>query len=276
MEIRFTQSPAETASMQTEALRTNFLISNLFKDNKINLTYTHYDRVIIGGVKPVNETVILPNPSELRAEYFLERREMGIINVGGKGKVIADGVTYTISKMDCLYVGKGTKEVSFISEEGKQPALFYILSAPAHHSYPAAICTKQDAQPVELGAVATSNKRTLYKYIHLEGIKSCQLVMGLTVLEEGSVWNSVPPHTHTRRMEVYFYFDLPEEHRVFHFMGEPQSTKHIVMANHEATISAPWSTHFGCGTSNYGFIWGMAGENLVYTDMDPAPINTLA
>ena len=276
MEIRFTQSPAETASMQTEALRTNFLISNLFKDNKINLTYTHYDRVIIGGVKPLNETVILPNPSELRAEYFLERREIGIINVGGKGKVIADGVTYTILKMDCLYLGKGIKEVSFISEEGKQPALFYILSAPAHHSYPAAICTKQDAQPVELGAVATSNKRTVYKYIHLEGIKSCQLVMGLTVLEEGSVWNSVPPHTHTRRMEVYFYFDLPEEHRVFHFMGEPQSTKHIVMANHEATISAPWSTHFGCGTSNYGFIWGMAGENLVYTDMDPAPINTLA
>ena len=276
MEIRFTQSPAETASMQTEALRTNFLISNLFKDNTINLTYTHYDRVIIGGVKPVNETVILPNPSELRAEYFLERREMGIINVGGKGKVIADGVTYTISKMDCLYLGKGTKEVSFISEEGRQPALFYLLSAPAHHSYPAAICTKQDAQPVELGAVATSNKRTVYKYIHLEGIKSCQLVMGLTVLEEGSVWNSVPPHTHTRRMEVYFYFDLPEEHRVFHFMGELQSTKHIVMANHEATISAPWSTHFGCGTSNYGFIWGMAGENLVYTDMDPAPINTLA
>lgn len=276
MEIRFTQSPAETASMQTEALRTNFLISHLFKDNKINLTYTHYDRVIIGGVQPVNETVILPNPSELRAEYFLERREMGIINVGGKGKVIADGVTYSISKMDCLYLGKGTKEVSFISEEGKQPALFYMLSAPAHHSYPAAICTKQDAQPVELGAVSTSNKRTVYKYIHLEGIKSCQLVMGLTVLEEGSVWNSVPPHTHTRRMEVYFYFDLPEEHRVFHFMGEPQSTKHIVMANHEATISAPWSTHFGCGTSNYGFIWGMAGENLVYTDMDPAPINTLA
>ncbi|MEY4333582.1 MAG: 5-dehydro-4-deoxy-D-glucuronate isomerase, partial [Bacteroidota bacterium] len=187
MEIRFTQSPAETASMQTEALRTNFLISNLFKDNKINLTYTHYDRVIIGGVKPVNETVILPNPSELRAEYFLERREMGIINVGGKGKVIADGVTYSISKMDCLYLGKGTKEVSFISEEGKQPALFYMLSAPAHHSYPVAICTKQDAQPVELGAVATSNKRTVYKYIHLEGIKSCQLVMGLTVLEEGSV-----------------------------------------------------------------------------------------
>jgi 4-deoxy-L-threo-5-hexosulose-uronate ketol-isomerase len=262
--------------MQTQALRDHFLISNLFEDNKINLTYTHYDRVIVGGVKPVKEKVALPNPAELRAEYFLERRELGIINVGGNGKVIADGTTHAISKMDCLYLGKGTQAVSFESEDASNPALFYILSAPAHHAYPAAICTKQNAQPVELGAAATSNKRTVYKYIHLEGIKSCQLVMGLTVLEEGSVWNSVPPHTHTRRMEVYFYFDLPAEHRVFHFMGEPTATKHIVMANHEATISAPWSTHFGCGTSNYGFIWGMAGENLVYTDMDPAPIHTLA
>jgi 4-deoxy-L-threo-5-hexosulose-uronate ketol-isomerase len=276
MEIRFTQSPAETAAMQTQALRDHFLISNLFEDNKINLTYTHYDRVIVGGVKPVKEVVALPNPAELRAEYFLERRELGIINVGGNGKVIVDGTTHGISKMDCLYLGKGTQAVSFESEDANNPALFYILSAPAHHAYPAAICTKQNAQPVELGAAATSNKRTVYKYIHLEGIKSCQLVMGLTVLEEGSVWNSVPPHTHTRRMEVYFYFDLPAEHRVFHFMGEPSATKHIVMANHEATISAPWSTHFGCGTSNYGFIWGMAGENLVYTDMDPAPIHTLA
>ena len=276
MEIRFTQSPAETAAMQTQALRDHFLISNLFEDNKINLTYTHYDRVIVGGVKPVKEKVALPNPTELRAEYFLERRELGIINVGGNGKVIADGTTHTISKMDCLYLGKGTQVVSFESEDANHPALFYILSAPAHHAYPAAICTKQNAQPVELGAAATSNKRTVYKYIHLEGIKSCQLVMGLTVLEEGSVWNSVPPHTHTRRMEVYFYFDLPAEHRIFHFMGEPSATKHIVMANHEATISAPWSTHFGCGTCHYGFIWGMAGENLVYTDMDPAPIHTLA
>jgi 4-deoxy-L-threo-5-hexosulose-uronate ketol-isomerase len=276
MEIRFTQSPAETAAMQTQALRDHFLISNLFEDNKINLTYTHYDRVIVGGVKPVKESVALPNPAELRADYFLERRELGIINVGGNGKVIADGTTHAILKMDCLYLGKGTQAVSFESEDASNPALFYILSAPAHHAYPAAICTKQNAQPVELGAAATSNKRTVYKYIHLEGIKSCQLVMGLTVLEEGSVWNSVPPHTHTRRMEVYFYFDLPAEHRIFHFMGEPTATKHIVMANHEATISAPWSTHFGCGTSNYGFIWGMAGENLVYTDMDPAPIHTLA
>ena len=276
MEIRFTQSPQETAAMSTQALRDHFLIANLFAEDQINLTYTHYDRVIVGGVKPVKASVALPNPTELRAEYFLERRELGIINVGGNGKVVADGTTHAISKMDCLYLGKGTQVVSFVSEDANNPALFYLLSAPAHHAYPAAICTKQNAQPVELGTAATSNKRTVYKYIHLEGIKSCQLVMGLTVLEEGSVWNSVPPHTHTRRMEVYFYFDLPVEHRVFHFMGEPSATKHIVMANHEATISAPWSTHFGCGTSNYGFIWGMAGENLVYTDMDPAPIHTLA
>jgi 4-deoxy-L-threo-5-hexosulose-uronate ketol-isomerase len=276
MEVRFTESPQETAAMQTQALRDHFLISNLFEDNKINLTYTHYDRVIVGGVKPVKQAVELPNPAELRAEYFLERREIGIINVGGNGKVIADGATHAIAKMDCVYLGKGTQSVSFVSEDANNPALFYLLSAPAHQTYPAAICKKQDAQPVELGAAATSNKRTVYKYIHLEGIKSCQLVMGLTVLEDGSVWNSVPPHTHTRRMEVYFYFDLAAEHRVFHFMGEPSATKHIVIANHEATISAPWSTHFGCGTSNYGFIWGMAGENLVYTDMDPAPIHTLA
>ena len=276
MEVRFTQSPQETAAMQTQALRDHFLISNLFEDNKINLTYTHYDRVIVGGVKPVKEAVELPNPAELRAEYFLERREIGIINVGGNGKVIADGTSHAIAKMDCVYLGKGTQSVSFVSEDASNPALFYLLSAPAHHTYPAAICKKQDAQPVDLGAASTSNKRTVYKYIHLEGIKSCQLVMGLTVLEDGSVWNSVPPHTHTRRMEVYFYFDLAAEHRVFHFMGEPSATKHIVIANHEATISAPWSTHFGCGTSNYGFIWGMAGENLVYTDMDPAPIHTLA
>ena len=276
MEVKFTQSPQETAAMQTQALRDHFLITNLFEDDKINLTYTHYDRVIIGGVKPVKEAVRLTNPTELRAEYFLERREIGIINVGGNGTVIADGKTHVIAKMDCVYLGKGTQSVSFVSEDANDPALFYLLSAPAHHTYPAAICKKQDAQPVDLGAALTSNKRTVYKYIHLEGIKSCQLVMGLTVLEDGSVWNSVPPHTHTRRMEVYFYFDLAAEHRVFHFMGEPSATKHIVIANHEATISAPWSTHFGCGTSNYGFIWGMAGENLVYTDMDPAPIHTLA
>lgn len=275
MEIRFAQSKKETAQMNTEELRENFLVQHLMAPNKINLTYTHYDRVIIGGAVPVDTIIDLPNHPELRAEYFLERRELGIINLGGKGSVEVDGTSYSLDKADCLYAGKGTKTVRFSSADAKQPALFYLLSAPAHHSYPVQTMKKDAAAPVQLGAVETSNKRTVYKYIHLDGIQSCQLVMGLTVLEPGSVWNSVPPHTHTRRMEVYFYFDLPSEQRIFHFMGEPQQTRHIVVKNNEAIISPPWSTHFGCGTTNYGFIWGMAGENLVYTDMDPAPVTEL-
>ena len=275
MEIRFQNSPAETRQMTTAQLRENFLVQNLMQDDTIQLVYSHYDRVIIGGAKPVNKTLALPNHPELRADFFLQRRELGIINVGGAGLIIADGKEFTTNKLDCVYLGKDTKEVKFKSKSKKEPAVFYLLSAPAHHQYPNKLMTKEKASPVNLGDAATSNKRTIYKYIHLDGIKSCQLVMGLTVLENGSVWNSVPPHTHNRRMEVYFYFDVPADHRVFHFMGEPQETRHIVMANHEAVISAPWSMHFGCGTSNYGFIWGMAGENQVFTDMDPAPVPAL-
>jgi len=275
VEIRFANSKKETSAMNTAELRENFLVQNLMQDDSIQLMYSHYDRVIIGGVKPVTKMVELPNHSELRAEYFLERREMGIINVGGKGKVIADDKEYEAEQKSCVYLGKGTKNVSFVSINKSEPALFYLLSSPAHHTYPNSLMKKEEASPVDLGAVETANKRTVYKYIHLDGIKSCQLVMGLTVLEQGSVWNSIPPHTHTRRMEVYFYFNLPEQQRIFHFMGEPQETRHIVMANNEAVISPPWSSHFGCGTSNYGFIWGMAGENLVYTDMDPAPVPEL-
>ena len=275
MEIRFQNSPQETKQMDTEQLRKNFLVQNLMQDDTVKLVYSHYDRVIIGGAKPVNKTVVLPNHPELRAGYFLERRELGIINVGAAGIVIADGKEFAVNKLDCVYLGKETKEVKFKSTNKKEPALFYLLSAPAHHKYPNKLMTKEKASPVNLGEVATANKRTIYKYIHLDGIKSCQLVMGLTVLENGSVWNSVPPHTHTRRMEVYFYFDVPAEHRVFHFMGQPQETRHIVTANNEAVISAPWSMHYGCGTSNYGFIWGMAGENQVFSDMDAAPIATL-
>lgn len=275
MEIRFQNSPAETRQMTTAQLRENFLVQNLMQDDSVQLVYSHYDRVIIGGAKPVNKTLTLPNHPELRADFFLQRRELGIINVGGAGLIIADGKEFTTNKLDCVYLGKDTKEVKFKSKSKKEPAIFYLLSAPAHHKYPNKLMTKEKASPVNLGDAATSNKRTIYKYIHLDGIKSCQLVMGLTVLENGSVWNSVPPHTHTRRMEVYFYFDVPADHRVFHFMGEPQETRHLVMANHEAVISAPWSMHFGCGTSNYGFIWGMAGENQVFTDMDPAPVATV-
>lgn len=275
MEIRFQSSPHEVKGMNTQQLRENFLVQHLMQANQIQLVYSHFDRVIVGGAMPVSNPVLLPNEAELRADYFLERRELGIINVGGAGKVEADGVVYELSKLDALYLGKGTRSVCFSSASADQPAQYFLLSAPAHHTYPNRRMQKNEAAPVHLGEKATSNERTIYKYIHQEGIQSCQLVMGLTVLKEGSVWNSVPPHTHTRRMEVYFYFDLPEAHRVFHLMGEPQETRHIVMANQEAVISPPWSVHCGPGTTNYGFIWAMAGENFTFTDMDPVPIATM-
>lgn len=275
MQVRFTESPIETSMLGTADLRNRFLVEHLFQQNSIQLTYSHYDRMIVGGVMPVDTLVELPNPAELRSDYFLERREIGIINIGGDGMIEAENKSYEVNKMDCLYLGKGVNGVTFRSKNSSIPSLFYFLSAPAHQTHPSAICKKEDAQPVDLGASETANQRTVYKYIHLEGIKSCQLVMGLTSMHPGSVWNSVPPHTHTRRMEVYFYFNLPAEHRIFHFMGEPQASKHLVVSNHEAVISPPWSMHFGCGSSHYSFIWGMAGENLVYSDMDPAPIATL-
>jgi 4-deoxy-L-threo-5-hexosulose-uronate ketol-isomerase len=275
MEIRFQNSPKETRGMTTEEMRSNFLCENLMRTDDITYIYSHYDRMIVGGVKPVKKSVALKNYPELKSEVFLERREIGIINVGGDGKVTVDGTEYLLSKLECVYAGKGAREVSFSSADAANPATFFLLSVPAHHAYPTTKCSKEQAAPVNLGAPNTSNERTIYKYIHQDGIKSCQLVMGLTVLKEGSVWNSVPPHTHTRRMEVYFYFDVPDQQRVFHMMGEPQETRHLIMQNHEAVISAPWSVHFGCGTSNYSFIWGMAGENQQFTDMDPAPIPEL-
>ena len=275
MKIRFQNSPKETAQMNTQELRDNFLVQELMQPGTIQLVYSHFDRLIIGGAVPTAASISLPNEGELKAQYFLERREMGIINVGGKGTITADGISYEIDKLECVYLGKGTKEVSFTSLAADSPALFYILSLPAHHTYPSKKMTKAEAAPVNLGDISTSNKRTIYKYIHNDGIESCQLVMGLTVLEAGSVWNSVPPHTHTRRMEAYFYFDVDAAQRVMHFMGEPQETRHLVMANNEAVISAPWSMHFGVGTANYGFIWGMAGENKEFTDMDPQPIASL-
>ena len=272
MEIRFQNSPKEVKGMSTEELRSNFLIQQLMKADALSLVYSHYDRVIVGGVKPVQQKVPLHNEAELRADYFLQRRELGIINLGGQGVVEADGVSYELNKLDALYLGKGTQSVEFASKTKIDPASFFLMSATAHHTYPNTKMTKEEASPVNLGDTATANKRTIYKYMHVDGIQSCQLVMGLTVLEKGSVWNSVPPHTHTRRTEVYFYFDLPEQHRVFHLMGEPTETRHLVMANHEAVISPPWSVHCGSGSANYGFIWAMAGENLTFTDMDPVAI----
>lgn len=272
MEIRFQASPKEVKGMNTTELRSNFLVSDMMKKDELTLVYSHYDRVIVGGVQPVQKNVPLHNEAELRADYFLQRRELGIINVGGAGKVEADGITYELNKLDALYLGKGTQSVSFSSSDTASPAQFFLMSTTAHATYPNRKMTKEEASPLQLGEKATANERSLYKYIHADGIQSCQLVMGLTVLKEGSVWNSVPPHTHTRRMEVYFYFDVPESQRVFHLMGEPQETRHIVMANHEAVISPPWSVHCGPGTTNYGFIWAMAGENYTFTDMDPVAI----
>jgi 4-deoxy-L-threo-5-hexosulose-uronate ketol-isomerase len=275
MEIRFQQSPLEVSRMNTEELRKSFLVQNNMVDDQLKYMYSHYDRVIIGGVKPVKKAIELNNDPELRSDYFLERREAGIINVGGKGYVEADGIGYDIEKLGCLYLGKGTKKVSFTSKDNLNPALFFFMSTPAHQEYPTTFMAKEGASPVSLGDPATSNKRTIYKYIHPDGIKSCQLVMGLTVLEEGSVWNSIPPHTHTRRMEVYFYFDVPEQQLVFHYMGEAKETRHLSIKNLEAVISPPWSVHFGGGTSNYAFIWAMAGENQRFNDMDALKISDL-
>lgn len=272
MEVRFESSPRETSRMNTEELRQNFLVESLMADDAVKLVYSHYDRVIIGGAKPMGKVLTLDTHPELKAEYFLERRELGIINVGGGGTVAADGESYTLGKLDALYLGKGTKEIRFSSADKNSPALFYLLSAPAHKEYPPRKLSRDEATPSTLGDQSTANLRTIYKYIHAEGIASCQLVMGLTILQDGSVWNTMPSHTHTRRMEAYFYFDVRPDQRVFHFMGEPKQTRHLLVANHQAIISPPWSIHSGCGTAAYGFIWGMAGENYNYTDMDPAPL----
>lgn len=272
MEIRFQTSQQETKKMNTDELRKNFLIEGLMTEDEIKLVYSHYDRIIIGGAKPVNDVLQLEADSELKAEYFLERREIGIINIGGSGVVAADGELYTLSKLDCMYVGKGVKSVTFKSDNPLDPAMFYLLSAPAHQAYPSKKLTKEEAMPTTIGDAFTANRRTIYKYIHSDGIQSAQLVMGLTVLDKGSVWNTMPCHTHTRRTEAYFYFDVPEGQAVCHLMGESQQTRHLVVQNSSAVISPPWSIHSGCGTANYGFIWGMAGENYTYTDMDAVAI----
>ena len=275
MTEQFQYHPEQVKGMSTEQLREAFAITNVMQQSDAHLVYTHYDRMIIGGVMPTDVAISLPIDEQLKADYFLERREIGIINIGGAGSVIADGNTYVLDKLDCLYLGKGTKEVLFNSQESSTPAQFFILSAPAHQHYPNTLMKNGEATPVNLGASQTANERTIYKYIHLDGIRSCQLVMGLTILKEGSVWNTMPAHTHNRRMEAYLYFDMPQEHRVFHFMGQPQETRHLVLGAGDAVVSAPWSIHSGCGTTNYSFIWGMAGENQSFTDMDFVEITDL-
>lgn len=260
---------------QTDKIRDRFLLDGLKEKNKANFVYAHYDRMVTGLITPSTETVTLGTYDILRADFFLERREMGVINVGGGGTIIADGTPYDLAKLDCLYMGKGVKEVKFSSKNANDPAVFYALSAPAHATYPTAFLKHSDAFSAQLGSVETANERKIARYIHKDGIQSCQLVMGLTILSNGSVWNTIPPHTHDRRMEVYFYFDVDDEHRVFHYMGEPQETRHIIVANHEAVLSPVWSIHAGSGTKNYSFIWGMAGENLDYADMDTFGVKEL-
>ncbi|MDB5236396.1 MAG: 5-keto-4-deoxyuronate isomerase [Hymenobacter sp.] len=275
MTQRFAIGPRETATLNTSGIREHFLIESLFVAGEISLTYTHYDRMIVGGAQPNGSALSLPCPESLKAGYFLERRELGVLNVGGAGQVRVGNDSFELGNQDCLYVGMGAADVRFSSQDAANPAKFYLLSAPAHHAYPTTLRTQAQATPVEMGATETANARTIYKYIYAEGIQSCQLVMGLTQLKPGSVWNTMPSHTHDRRMEAYLYFNLPQGQRVLHLLGEPTETRPLWVSNEQAILSPPWSIHTGCGTSAYAFIWGMAGENREYTDMDAVPLEAL-
>jgi len=265
-ETRHAIHPNDFKSLQTHQLREAFLVSDVFQQDLIRVCYSHYDRLILGGAKPVTGPLKLESFTALKADYFLERRELGIINVGGSGVVSVDNKDHVLHHKDALYIGKGVREVTFHPGEN---SLYYFNSAPAHTSYPTKKISKEDASVTELGAMETSNHRTIRKLIVHGVVETCQLQMGLTELMKGSVWNTMPPHTHDRRMEVYFYFDVPDSQVVCHFMGEPEETRHLFVSNNQAVISPPWSIHSGAGTSNYSFIWGMAGENLDYGDMDP-------
>ncbi len=268
MEIRYAVHPSDAKKYTTTELRENFLIEEVFVKDEIALTYSHVDRIIAGGAMPVNEELILEAGKEIGADYFLERRELGLINIGGKGIVVLDGKEYVLEPRDGLYVGKGTKEVAFKSVDASKPAKFYINSAPAHVAYETVKIEISKASPVHLGDIKNSNKRTIYQYVHPNVCESCQLLMGMTILEPNNMWNTMPCHTHDRRMEVYFYFDMEEDTRVMHFIGEPSETRHLVVGNEQGVISPSWSIHSGVGTSNYTFIWGMVGENQTFTDMD--------
>ncbi|SHG25639.1 5-dehydro-4-deoxy-D-glucuronate isomerase [Chryseobacterium vrystaatense] len=273
-EFRYAHHPEDVKKYSTEDLRREFLIDDLFNEDKIKLVYSMYDRLIVGGVMPVSDTLKLEPIEDLKAGHFLDRRELGIINVGGSGTVTVDGEVYELGNKEALYIGKGAKEVLFERSGGEQP-YFYINSAPAHHTYPTKKITRNEAEIVELGEEKYANKRTINKLLVNSVLETCQLQMGMTELHPGSVWNTMPAHIHTRRMEAYFYFDLEEGQTVNHLMGQPQETRHVFMKNHEAVLSPEWSIHSGAGTSNYTFIWGMAGENMDYGDMDGIKTNEL-
>jgi len=275
MEIRHSINPEDAKKYDTDKLRKEFLIQELFKPGEIKLVYTNFDRIIVGGIFPLQEPVHLATDTNIGTDYFLERREAGIINIGGTGKILVDNKEFILDTKGSLYVGMGTKNVTFSSEDKANPAKFYMNCAPAHKNFPTKKTGIKQAEPIHLGALSESNKRTIYKYIHPEGVQSCQLVMGLTELEPNNTWNTMPCHTHIRRMEVYLYFNIAEDAVVFHLIGQPEETRHIVVRNEEAVISPYWSIHSGVGTRNYSFIWGMVGENQTFTDMDSVPMDIL-
>lgn len=267
--------PVRYPRMTTEELRETFLLNEMFKPGAITLAYVDLDRAVVGGAVPTTGELKLETAPELRAEFFLERRELGVLNIGGPGTVTVDGKQFKLEKLDCVYAGRGSREVSFASDSANEPAAFYLLSYLAHAEHPTAMVKFKDLEPVKLGAVATCNQRSIYKAIHRDGIKSCQLVMGFTLLEEGSNWNTMPPHTHMRRSEIYMYFDVDPAHRVVHLMGPAQETRHLLMADRDIVVSPGWSIHAGVGTTRYGFSWGMGGENQDYGDMDGVAVTDL-
>ncbi|WP_347052350.1 5-dehydro-4-deoxy-D-glucuronate isomerase [Flavobacterium olei] len=272
---RYASSPEAVKKYDTQELRNEFLIDDLMQEDEVVLVYSHYDRYIAGSAVPVKGNLALETIDPLKAPYFLERRELGIINVGGSGSVVVEGTSYELGFKDALYIGSGNKEVIFKSDDSNNPAKFYLNSAPAHNSYPTKKVSLAEANKLQLGTMETANHRTVNQMIIGSVVTTCQLQMGMTELKPGSVWNTMPAHVHDRRMEVYFYLDIPQDQAVCHFMGQPQETRHIWMNNHQAVISPPWSIHSGSGTSNYTFIWGMAGENLDYGDMDVCKITDL-
>jgi 4-deoxy-L-threo-5-hexosulose-uronate ketol-isomerase len=275
MDIRYAVHPEHAEAMDTETLRDHFLIENLFIPDQLNLVYSYNDRLIVGGACPQRPLPLKIDQKIIGSDFLLQRREMGAINVGGPGKVMIDGKTYPLVSRDGIYIGKGAREIIFDSDDYAAPAKFYFNSSPAHADFPTELAKFADAEVVQLGDSSASNRRSIRKYIHPNGIKSCQLVMGMTSLEAGSVWNTMPTHTHERRMEAYFYFDLNQEQCVFHLMGSPAETRHIVLRNEQAVLSPSWSIHSGVGTSNYTFIWGMCGENQTFDDMDHVPMSQL-
>ena len=275
MDTRYANHPEDVKCYTTEEMRGRFLIERVFSRDEVLLVYSHTDRIIAGGIMPTSRRLGLDAGKEIGAATFFERREGGIINVGGAGVVTIDGKRYDLGNQDGLYIGRGAQEVAFEAVDQQHPPKFYFNSAPAHHSYPTTLITLENAKKVYLGDDINCNKRTINQYIHPDVVSSCQLSMGMTILAEGSIWNTMPCHTHERRMEVYFYFDMGEDTRVVHLMGQPHETRHIFISNEQAVISPSWSVHSGVGTGRYTFIWGMCGENITFTDMDHVPMQDL-